>query len=445
MPANRRDFLRRALGASTLLGMFPTVPEFLCRAARAAGLERPGGDTILVVVQLAGGNDGLNTIVPYADDHYARSRHTLRLTGKDVLRIDPLLGFHPGMPAFARLFQEGRLTVVQGVGYPHPNQSHETSMRIWQTARPEDPAAQTGWLGGAADVLWDAGQADVPAMYVGQIAQPFTLHARTAIVPSIRAAEDCTLRAPPGGGGADRGLPPGETGAAEGDSPIFVARQASSDRHAVTAAKIGTVPRERPRTLLEHVERAAAAARVASRRIEQAVEAPTAVEYPPLPLAAMLRAIAQLIRADVGIRIYHTELGGEEPGGFDNHANQRDNHASLLRQLSQSVGAFVDDLWRAGLLDRVLLMTFSEFGRTLAENGRRGTDHGSAAPMFLAGGKLRGGLAGPHPDLSETDQGGVRHHTDFRRVYATVLDRWLGLDSRAILGGQFAPLDLFSR
>jgi uncharacterized protein (DUF1501 family) len=410
--------------------MFPTVPEFLCRAARAAELQRPGGDTILVVVQLAGGNDGLNTIVPYADDHYARSRHTLRLSGKDVLRIDPLLGFHPGMPAFARLFQEGRLSVVQGVGYPHPNQSHETSMRIWQTARPEDPAAQTGWLGGAADVLSGAGQADVPAMFVGQIAQPFTLHARTAIVPSVRAAEDCTLRVP--------------LGAAKGDSPIFAAREAPSDRHAVAAAKIGTVPAERPPTLLEHVQRTAAAARVASRRIEQALEAPTAVEYPPLPLAAMLRTIAQLIRADAGIRIYHTELGGEEPGGFDNHANQRDNHASLLRQLSQSVGAFVDDLRRAGLFDRVLLMTFSEFGRTLAENGRRGTDHGSAAPMFLAGGKLRGGLAGPHPDLSETEQGGVRHHTDFRRVYATILDRWLGLDSRAILGGQFEPLELFS-
>jgi uncharacterized protein (DUF1501 family) len=417
MPANRRDFLKRALGASTLLGLSPTVPEFLCRAARAAGSRPSGGDTILVVVQLAGGNDGLNTVVPYADDHYARSRHTLRLAEKDVLKIDGLLGFHPGMPAFARLLQEGRLTVVQGVGYPHPNQSHETSLRIWQTARPENPAAQTGWLGGAADVLSGAGQADVPAMFVGQIAQPFTLHARTAIVPSVRAAEDCTLRVP-------RLACP----------TVF---PALLDKPAV--ARGGA-----PGTLLEHVQRTAAAARIASRRIEQAAEAPAAVEYPPLPLAAMLRVIAQLIRADVGIRIYHTELGGEEPGGFDNHANQRDNHASLLRQLSQSVGAFVDDLRRAGFLDRVLLMTFSEFGRTLAENGRRGTDHGSAAPMFLAGGKLRGGLAGPHPDLSETEQGGVRHHTDFRRVYATILDRWLGLPSRVILGGQFEPLELFS-
>jgi len=415
MPANRRDFLRRALGASTLLGMSPTIPEFLCRAAQAAESRPSDDETVLVVIQLAGGNDGLNTVVPYADDHYARSRHTLRLTAKDVLKIDGLLGFHPGMAAFARLFQEGRLTVVQGVGYPHPDQSHERSMRIWQTARPGDPNAQTGWLGGAADVLWRSAQADVPAVFVGRIAQPFTLHARTAIVPSVRDAEDCTLRVVP----RDAGVPPAAKCAGETPAPQS--------------------------TLLEHVQRAAAAACVASRKIQQAIAAPAAVEYPPLPLSETLHSIARLIRADVGIRIYHTELGGEPPGGFDTHANQRDNHASLLRQLSQSAGAFIDDLRRGGLLDRVLLMTFSEFGRTLSENGRRGTDHGSAAPMFLAGGKLRGGLVGPHPDLSQTEQGGVRHHTDFRRVYAAILDRWLGLPSRAILGGEFPPLELLVR
>jgi uncharacterized protein (DUF1501 family) len=428
MSANRRDFLKRALGTSTLLGLSGRVPGWLCRAAQAAESSRPAGDTILVVVQLAGGNDGLNTVVPYADDHYARSRRTLRLTGKEVLKINDLAGFHPAMPAFVRLFQEGRLSVVQGVGYPHPNQSHEISMRIWQTAQPEDPAAQTGWLGGAADVLHRSGRADVPALFVGQIAQPFTLHARTAIVPSVRAAEECTLR-PPGGVGALDIRPIAPIGPIGPMGPMPAARETPAPQ----------------RTLLEHVARTAAATRAASRKIERAIAAPAAVEYPPLALARMLRTIAQLIRADLGIRIYHAELGGEEPGGFDNHANQRDNHAALLGQLSRSVGAFVDDLRGSGLLDRVLLVTFSEFGRTLAENGRRGTDHGSAAPMFLAGGRLRGGLVGLHPDLSQTEGGGVRHHTDFRRVYATILDAWLGLPSRDILGGQFEPLDLFSR
>lgn len=405
---HRRDFLKAALGTSTLLSMLPSAPQFLCRAANAAESKAGAGDTILIVVQLAGGNDGLNTVVPYADDNYARARRTLRLTAKDVLRIDSHVGFHPTMSDFSRLLGEGTLTVVQGVGYPNPNQNHPTAMHIWQTARPDDLNAQTGWVGRVADVLSGPAPADVPAVWMGQIARPFAVNAQTAIVPAIHTLGDCTLYAPPG-------------------------------------ADAAQVPRDATSTgLLGHIERSAKAAYVSSRKIEQVMDATATAEYPALPLAGTLRTIAQLIRADVGIRIYYTELGGEQPGGFDNHASQRDNHASLLRQLSRSVSALVDDLRRSGHLNRVLLMTFSEFGRTIAENGRRGTDHGSAAPMFLVGGKLRGGLFGKHPDLAETDHGGVRHHTDFRRVYATILDRWLRVDSRAILGGAFEPLDLLS-
>jgi uncharacterized protein (DUF1501 family) len=312
------------------------------------------------------------------------------------------------MPGFSRLLSEGSLTVVQGVGYPKPNQDHVKAMDIWQTARPEDLNVRAGWVGRTAEVLSGPAPADVPAVWMGQIARPSAVNARTAIVPAIHSLEDCTLHAPPG---AD-------------------AAQAPCD-----ATSSG---------LLEHIRRSAQAAYVCSRKIQQAADLATTADYPSLPLAGMLRTIAQLIRAEVGIRIYYTELGGEQPGGFDNHASQRDNHASLLRQLSQSVSAFVEDLRRGGHLGRVLLMTFSEFGRTVAENGRRGTDHGSAAPMFLVGGKLRGGLAGKHPDLAETEYGGVRHHTDFRRVYATVLDRWLRVDSHSILGGAFEPLDLLS-
>jgi len=161
-----------------------------------------------------------------------------------------------------------------------------------------------------------------------------------------------------------------------------------------------------------------------------------------MPLAGTLRIVAQLIRAELGVRIFFTELGGGGIGGFDNHANQLGNHCALLHQLSESVAAFVDDLQRDKLLDRVLLMTFSEFGRTVAENGRRGTGHGAGAPVFLAGGRLRGGLLGPHPSLTDLDAGAPRFHTDFRRVYATVLDRWLGLDAAGVLGEGFKPLDI---
>ncbi|MBM3890369.1 MAG: DUF1501 domain-containing protein, partial [Verrucomicrobia bacterium] len=197
--------------------------------------------------------------------------------------------------------------------------------------------------------------------------------------------------------------------------------------------------------LLQFMQRAAMDAIATRERIAAVAQSgSSAAKYPPFQLAKTLQTIAQLIRADVGIRVYCAELGGGGIGGFDNHAGQAANHGALLRQLSESIAAFVDDLRRDKLLDQVLLMTFSEFGRTLAENGRRGTDHGAAQPIFLAGGKLKPGLIGAHPSLKPPalDGGAPRVHTDFRRLYATALDRWLGFDSRAILGQSFQPLDV---
>ena len=180
-----------------------------------------------------------------------------------------------------------------------------------------------------------------------------------------------------------------------------------------------------------------------ARRIEAATRATAnAADYPVCGLAGDLRTVARLIRADVGIRIFFTEIGGGGIGGFDNHANQLGNHCALLGQLAESVAAFIDDLRRDKRMDRVLLMTFSEFGRTVKENGRRGTDHGAAGPVFLAGGRLKGGLVGSHPSLTDLDNDALKFHTDFRQVYATVLDRWLGLDSKVVLDRPFEPLDI---
>ena len=408
MSSTRRQFLKASFGASTLLSLGRRVPGFLARAAEAESV-RPGGDKILVVVQMAGGNDGLNTVVPYADDVYQRSRPTLRLTARQVHKIDSHLGFHPRMQGFLRLLDEGHLSVVQGVGYPHFDRNHEGSMHIWQTAVVDPAKATTGWLGRAVDHVYRPETAQVPAVYTGEIAQPFAVRAPRAIVPTIRALREATLQPGPGGRG-------GQRAAAEPDA---------------------TNP------LLDFVRRGAAAAEVRSRRIEAMAEArhsALAAGYPPFQFAEMLHTIAELIRADVGVRIYYTELGGPSPGGFDNHAGQLDNHAALLEQLSESVAGFVHDLARDGLLDRVLLMTFSEFGRTLRENGRRGTDHGTAAPMFLAGGRLTGRLIGAHPSLTDLEGDEMKFHTDFRQVYATVLDQWLEIDSRAVLGARFEPV-----
>jgi uncharacterized protein (DUF1501 family) len=285
-------------------------------------------------------------------------------------------------------------------------------MRDWHTALPGDSGCQTGWLGRAVDLAMTASSADAAGVFIGDIDVPFGIRARQAVVPRVRAAGDWRLRQAPGQAAPSPLMPAGEAG-------------------------------ENP--LADHVRRTAARAVAGSRQVEAVLQqAAGAGAYPEFSLAESLRCVAQLIRADLGIRMYFVELGGGGIGGFDNHANQRDNHAALLRELSESVTAFVDDLARQSLLDRVLVITFSEFGRTLTENGRRGTGHGAAAPMLLAGGRLRGGLSGAHPSLTDLEGDAPKFHTDFRRVYATCLDRWLRLDSQTVLGGRFEPLDLLA-
>ncbi|MCC6353592.1 MAG: DUF1501 domain-containing protein [Verrucomicrobiae bacterium] len=414
MPSTRRQFLRSALGASTLVTLAPFAPPLLCRTALAAGSRRPGDDqTALVVIQLSGGNDGLNCVVPYADDTYARLRTTLRLTASEVHRIDDYLGFHPEMGQCHRLFQDGLFGVVQGVGYPKSSREHPAAERDWQTARPADPRCPTGWVGRFADHACDRQPGSAPAALVSDISKPFGLTAERAVIPSIRSLRDTALAA-----------------------GSHAAEHAEAVRLVAGATPGGGNP------ALDLVRASAAAARDVSLRIDAASRA-TPGAYPDTKLAARLRDVATLVRADAGFRIFYTDLGGDGFGGFDNHAFQKDHHASLLRQLSDAIAAFIDDLRRDGLADRVALMTVSEFGRTVTENGRHGTNHGAAAPVFLAGGCLRGGLIGKHPDLADLDNDAPRHHTDFRQVYATMLDAWLRCDSATVLGEPFAHVDIF--
>jgi len=422
MSHSRRDFLKTSLGASALLSLSSAVPEFLGRSALAAGTAGETGDTILVLIQLSGGNDGLNTVVPYDDPTYAKSRPTLRLPAGEVHKIDSELGFHPRLGGFSRLFKEGQLSVVQGVGYPKSSRDHDGAMRDWHTARPGEASFPTGWVGRAVDHVSAAGETGVPAVVVGPGPRPFGVNAEKAIVPSVDSLEQCRLRTMPGAGGDE-----------------------AQRRQLAQAAELPRAASDNP--LLKHLQQTALAAYADSEKIEAAVRAGASAgggDYPDFPAAGKFRTIAQLIRADVGIRIYFSEFGTGGIGGFDNHANQLGNHCAVISQLSDSVAAFVDDMKRNKLLDRVLLVTFSEFGRTVAENGRRGTDHGVAGPMFLAGGRLKGGLVGSHPSLTDLDGGCQKFHTDFRRVYATLLDRWLGIDSQAVLGEKYEPLDVFN-
>jgi uncharacterized protein (DUF1501 family) len=389
--------------------LIASAPLSLRSTARAAAAQPMTNDTVLVVVQLTGGNDGLNTLVPFDDDVYARSRSTLRLSRRDVLAISDSRGFHPDMPGFERLYKDGHLAIVQSVGCPVNERSHGPGLRNWQTAEPGVKDPQTGWVGRAVDFAAARAPSAPAGVFVGDIAAPFALNAAESVVPTIRRSETLLRHHPP------RSLAP-----------------------ALDAQRCGG-----SNPMLDFMARGTIDAAAAQRRMTAAAERPVGA-YPPYQLADHLRTVARLIRADLGVRLFYVELGGGGTGGFDNHANQKDNHAALLAQLSGSIVAFVNDLKRDRLLDRVLVTTFSEFGRTVGKNGRRGTGHGDAAPMFLVGGRLAGGLIGPAMNLDDLVEDAPRSAIDFRRVYATALSQWLRFDTRAILRHDYVPLPLFT-
>ncbi len=421
---SRRQFLSTAVGVSAFGAV--CLPSSLLSGcfALARGEGTASGekaDNILIVLQLTGGNDGLNTVIPYEDDLYARSRPTLRLTAGDVIKIPGAqLGFHPAAGSFLKMFERGRLTVLQGVGYPSASREHGRAMLNWQTARPGDPYCPTGWLGRALDQLYRSDRPALLGALVASIPLPHALYAERAFAAQLRTARDLLLQ-------------PAQLNGQRGS-------KFSSALQRLAARQTGS-------ELLEYVRDATMQACAMSRRVQQVLAANRGRDrgYPQSGFARRLQTVADLIRAGLGVRVFFTEHGGGGFGGFDTHANQAANHGALLAQLADGLAAFVADLERDRLLDRVVLMTFSEFGRTLRENGRRGTDHGIAAPMFLVGGPLKPGLIGRHPSLEGSDQiNAVPFTVDFRSVYAALLDRWLGVDSQRVIGSKFPHTPIFA-
>lgn len=403
MNTSRRRFLQSTLGTSALLSVGLHVPAFLARTAHAA--RSGSGERVLVVVELSGGNDGLNTVVPYGDELYAKYRSVLRIGAEQVHKIQDGLGLHPSMDGLARLLEENRLAIVQGVGYPNPDRSHFRSMDIWHTARPEAVDTRDGWLGRALDAVPAEKRQGVAGIHLGPSPLPLALVSQRTSVPSLESLERFRLQSA-GGALATAAL-----------------------------AELAKAPRPEESELLDFIRRSTLNAYASSEQVQQAIGAGTSgAEYPAFTLAERLKTIAQLIDAGLDTRIYYVALDG-----FDTHANQLEAHAGLLREFSASVEAFVHDLAVRGHAERVLVLAFSEFGRRVAENASAGTDHGTAAPVFLAGGAVRAGLIGEHPSLADLDQeGDIKFHTDFRQVYAEILDRWLGCNSQAVLGGAFA-------
>jgi len=415
MSTNRRDFLRSSLAASTLVSMgAATVPTFVSRSAAGAGSGAGANhDRVLVVVQLLGGNDGLNTVVPFAHDGYSRGRRALRINAAQVLKLDKEVGLHPAMEGLAKLVEGGHAAVVQGVGYPNPDRSHFRSMEIWESARLDTKSLETGWIGRALDLTPSRPGGDVQALHLGTRALPVALRSRRTEIPSLDSLEQYRLRL--AGSAGDR--------RAGRESLDTMAR----------LDRLGDDP------LLGFLRRTTLTAYESSRRLEQiAGPATGASKYPNYGLARRLELVAQILKAGFGTRIFYTTLDG-----FDTHANQLGTHAALLTELSDSLAAFHKDLAGSGQADRVAVLAFSEFGRRVSENASAGTDHGAAAPVFVVGPVARAGLVGAHPSLDALVDGDLKHHTDFRRVYASLLETWLGCPSVPIVGEGFPPLDLF--
>jgi uncharacterized protein (DUF1501 family) len=403
----RTAFLSRSLGAAALGGALPFA---FVRAAYADPAPGAGADpaNALVVVQMSGGNDGLNTIVPYADDAYHRARPAIGVDPATVLRIDERIGWNPALAGLAELYAEGRVAILQGVGYPEPNLSHFEATEIWETASPVKPQ-QYGWIGRYLDLRYAAGvkpPSPFETVALGDTL-PAALVSAHVDVPAIGALGAFSYN-------TGRDLASKQSagrlydGAAPGASPYL--------------AMISDVAREAYHG--GDVLRAKVAGYTA------------AVTYPTDGFAQQLKLAAQLIGTDAGTKIVFVSIGS-----FDTHAGQRAQQDRLLGYLGNGLLAFYRDLAAHGNDKRVLTMTFSEFGRRVMQNASNGTDHGTAMPVFVAGASVRGGIYGDHPSLTELDRGGnLLFGTDFRSVYATVIERWLGRRSADVLDGSFAPL-----
>jgi uncharacterized protein (DUF1501 family) len=408
MLINRRNFLRGSAAAGIIsLGTAP--PAFLCRAALASAAKSAGTDgRILVIVQLEGGNDGLNTVIPFTDDAYYKARPGIGIARGAGLKLDDAHALHPQLTGLKSLFDDGMLGIVQGVGYPQPDRSHFRSMDIWQSASLDAAAPDRGWIGRALDLAANQASSEAPALALGIQRLPLALTAAKVNVPTIANIDGFKLRT--GDDEAARRRRDLMRDLAEPD------KDTSGELHFLQQA-------------------ATSAYRTAQRLTDVSREYRPAAEYPATQLAGQLKLIAQMIGGDIGTRIFFVSLGG-----FDTHSQQAGAHQALLSELGSAVKAFFADLKGHSLDDRVLLATYSEFGRRVKENGSLGTDHGAASQMFVVTPE-KGGIHGKHPSLTDLDDGDLKFHTDFRAVYATLLEKWLGFKAEPVLGGRFSAMN----
>jgi uncharacterized protein (DUF1501 family) len=415
---SRRIFIRQGV---MLASFAATLPHFIQESALgmlapdgSATSSRPGvpDERILVIVQLSGGNDGLNTVVPYGDREYHAARPSLSLgepgkakNGGAALELDRDrgIGLHPNLTGLKELHDDGRLAVVAGVGYPNPNRSHFASMDIWQSGRPEGKG--TGWLGRYVDATCNGNPAADVAVSVGRTA-PLAMLGRTSRPIAFESADLFRWL------GADAG-----------------GQMEDEYQRMVRAGELEDVAAGSQESFLM---RTALDAQVTSDRIRAAVKKAPLARYPGSALAKQLQTVAAMIRDGMKTRVYYVSMGG-----FDTHANQPNSHGNLMRQLGDAMLAFQNDLKAQGNDGRVMTMCFSEFGRRVRQNASNGTDHGTAGPVFVVGPNVNPGLQGKYPSLTDLDGGDLKFTTDFRGVYQELLGKWMKAPTREVLGGTY--------
>jgi uncharacterized protein (DUF1501 family) len=399
---NRREFLKLSAKGIVALGLSETVLELLAESLGQAAIVNASaiGKRSLVVVQLTGGNDGINTIVPYGNGAYYDFRPTVSYKQSEILPINEMIGFQSSLDGFRNIYNEGKLAIIQGVGYPDPNRSHFRAQEIWQTAAPGS-FEKTGWLGRYLDLV--NGQGDpLAALAVGSPSSVFySAKNEVALINDVRS--------------------------------FRITMNLKKEEESKRDMLIENMYRNSS-ALLTTISQHGISAIKASKKLTQTVQYKEASSLFPSKsgFSQKLSFIADCIQSKLDTKVYFTDYSG-----FDEHEGERSTHANLLRTLDKNIYAFYQDLKLRGILDQTIVLFYSEFGRRIKENGSGGTDHGTAAPVFIMGGNVKGGVYGENPNFNNLDvYGDFLHEIDFRSVYATLLDQWLGVPSKDILFGK---------
>lgn len=402
---------RELFGRGSVLAVGLMAPAWLSAVAKADIVRLSKGvavdpDNILIVCQLSGGNDGLNTVIPYTNADYYKARPNIGIPESDVLKLADGLGFHPEMAGMTELFKEGKVAVINNVGYPNSNRSHFKSMDIWQSANPEAPNG-TGWVGRTFDLSLENGPLSPIAAVGLSNEKPLALQAKNASIPCFASLNDVVSMV--GDPDSERMLREIQGDQAKMGSAVHTIQQANNTALDAMHLLKDQISKFQPKQ-----------------------------EYGNDRFGEGFKQISQLVATSPQTRVIYFSNGG-----FDTHSRQADSHKTLLKNFSDAVTKFQREMEAIGKDKKVIVLVFSEFGRRTYENGSAGTDHGKAGPMFLIGSPVKGGFYGGVPNFTDLDQGDLKHQVDFRQVYAASLDNWMGTDSQAVLGDKFKDLPLF--